>query len=306
MKIILSEPRGFCAGVDRAIHIVDEALDLLPPPIYVNHEIVHNSHVVDSFKGRGVIFVEDITEVPDKSVLIFNAHGVPPELVNEAKRREMQIIDATCPLVSKVHFAALRHAKQGHHVFLIGHAGHAEVIGIMGHAPDNITLVESAEDVPNLIVPDGKEYAYVTQTTLSIADCQIVIDALKERFPNVIAPKQSNICYATTNRQAAIKTVAQQSDVVLVVGSANSSNSRRLSEVAEDLGTKSYLVNSPQELEFSWFKETDKVGISAGASTPESIVQAVITALKEQFSVESIDSEVSIVETEKFSLPKIG
>ena len=305
MEIIMSEPRGFCAGVDRAIHVVEEALELLPPPIYVNHEIVHNSHVIDRFKEQGVIFVEDIAEVPDKSNLIFNAHGVPPSLVEEAKDRGMKIVDATCPLVSRVHFAALRHAKQNRRIILIGHKGHAEVIGIVGHAPDNITLVEDVDDVKALDFPADVDIAYITQTTLSLHDCQVIVDALKEKYPQIVEPTKSNICYATTNRQTAIKKVADESDFILVVGSSNSSNSRRLAEVAESCGTPAQLVNKASEVDLSWMNNDMKVGITAGASTPEDVIQSVVVFLKDNFTVESQRAVVSTVETEKFSLPKM-
>lgn len=305
MEIIMSEPRGFCAGVDRAIHVVEEALELLPPPIYVNHEIVHNSHVIDRFKEQGVIFVEDIAEVPDKSNLIFNAHGVPPSLVEDAKSRGMKIVDATCPLVSRVHFAALRHAKQDRRIILIGHKGHAEVIGIVGHAPDNITLVEDVDDVKALDFPADIDIAYITQTTLSLHDCQVIVDALKEKYPQIVEPTKSNICYATTNRQTAIKTVAKESDFILVVGSSNSSNSRRLAEVAESCGTPAQLVNKASEVDLSWMNNDMKVGITAGASTPEDVIQSVVSFLKENFTVENERAVVSTVETEKFSLPKM-
>lgn len=305
MEIIMSEPRGFCAGVDRAIHVVEEALELLTPPIFVNHEIVHNSHVIDRFKEQGVIFVEDIAEVPDASNLIFNAHGVPPSLVEDAKSRGMKIVDATCPLVSRVHFAALRHAKQDRQIVLIGHKGHAEVVGIVGHAPDNIVIVEDVDDVKALDFASDIDIAYITQTTLSLHDCQVIVDALKEKYPQIVEPTKSNICYATTNRQTAIKTVAKESDFILVVGSGNSSNSRRLAEVAEACGTPAQLVNKASEVDLSWLNNDMKVGITAGASTPEDVIQGVVTFLKDNFEIDSERAVVSTVETEKFSLPKM-
>jgi 4-hydroxy-3-methylbut-2-en-1-yl diphosphate reductase len=306
MEILLSSPRGFCAGVDRATKIVDEALELLPHPIYVNHEIVHNSHVIQKFEKQGVIFVEGLAEVPDESTLIFNAHGVSPALVQEAKDRQLKVIDATCPLVSKVHFEAIRYAKNDYNILLIGHEGHAEVVGVIGEAPDKIHVIESPADVAKLSFTENDKLAYITQTTLSIDDCKIVIDALKERYPHIEQPKKSDICYATTNRQHAIKTISEEADIIIVVGSSNSSNSNRLREVAENKGKPAYLVNCPQDLKSEWFKGHEKVGITAGASTPEDIVQGVISWLKENFDVNGERDVVTIKEDEIFSLPKIG
>jgi 4-hydroxy-3-methylbut-2-enyl diphosphate reductase len=306
MELLMSAPRGFCAGVERAIKIVDEALELLPHPIYVNHEIVHNSHVIKNFEDKGVIFVEGISGVPDGSTLIFNAHGVPPSLVNEAKDRGMRIIDATCPLVSKVHFEAIRFAKKGYHILLIGHEGHPEVIGVMGEAPEQIHLIETPEDVSALPFGPEDQLAYITQTTLSVDDCAAVIAAVKEHYPQAQEPKKSDICYATTNRQGAIKAVAREADLVLVVGSRNSSNSNRLREVAENCGTPAHLVNCTRDLKAEWFKGDEKVGITAGASTPEKVVQQVIFWLQENFEVSGSRDVVTIEEDEHFSLPQIG
>lgn len=306
MELLLSSPRGFCAGVDRAINIVDEALKLLPHPIYVNHEIVHNSHVVNDFKNRGVIFVEGIESVPQGSTLIFNAHGVPPSLINEAKEKQLKIIDATCPLVSKVHFEAIRYAKNGYEIILIGHRGHAEVIGVVGEAEEKIHIVENPQEVENLPFSQEDKLAYITQTTLSLDDCKSIVDALIKRYPQIEAPKKSDICYATTNRQGAVKVVSKDSDVIVVVGSPNSSNSNRLREVAENNGTKAYMVNESTELKKEWFKDNDKVGITAGASTPETIVQDVISWLKSNFDVVSEVQAVTVEENEIFSLPKIS
>lgn len=306
MEILLSSPRGFCAGVERAIKIVDQALELLPHPIYVNHEIVHNSHVIKNFEEQGVIFVEGINNVPEKSTLIFNAHGVPPSLVQEAKEKEMRVIDATCPLVSKVHFEAIRYAKQGFKILLIGHERHPEVVGVVGEAPHDIFIVETPEDVAKLPFDENEKLAYITQTTLSVDDCQVVADALKARYPNIQQPKKSDICYATTNRQHAIKTIAEEADISIVVGSKNSSNSNRLREVAENKGITAYLVNSSSDMQKDWFIGHEKVGITAGASTPEDIVQEVIAWLKDNFEVSDERSVVTVEEDELFSLPKIG
>ena len=306
MEILLSSPRGFCAGVERAIKIVDQALELLPHPIYVNHEIVHNSHVIKNFEEQGVIFVEGVSTVPEKSTLIFNAHGVSPALVQEAKDKELRVIDATCPLVSKVHFEAIRYAKQGFKILLIGHEGHPEVVGVVGEAPDDIFIVESPEDVAKLPFSADDKLAYITQTTLSVDACQIVADALKERYPNIQQPKKSDICYATTNRQHAIKSIANEADISIVVGSQNSSNSNRLREVAENKGIKAYLVNCQNDMKKEWFTGSEKVGITAGASTPEDIVQSVISWLKENYEISDERTVVTVEEDELFSLPKIG
>jgi len=306
MELLLSSPRGFCAGVERAIKIVDEALELLPHPIYVNHEIVHNSHVIEDFKNKGVIFVEGLDIVPDGATLIFNAHGVPPSLIQQAKDKKLKVIDATCPLVNKVHFEAIRYAKNGYNILLIGHKGHAEVVGVIGEAEDKIHVVEKPEDVAELPFTAEDKLAYITQTTLSIDDCKSIVDALVERYPNIEAPKKSDICYATTNRQGAIKVVSKDADIVIVVGSKNSSNSNRLREVAENNGSKAYLVNSATELQADWFSPNSTVGITAGASTPESIVQEVQDWLKNNFEVSSEKEAVTVKENEIFSLPKIS
>ena len=307
MKLIMAAPRGFCAGVERALKIVDEALEKMPHPIYVNHEIVHNSHVVNYYRSRGVIFIEDINEVPDGASLIFNAHGVHPDLVNESKQRNMAVVDATCPLVSKVHFEAIRYAKQGYKIALIGHAGHAEVIGVMGEAPDNIILVENPEDVAKIELKEGEKLAYITQTTLSMDDCAQVIAALKKRFPEISEPKKADICYATTNRQEAIKEIAAKCDAFLIVGSTNSSNSNRLREVAEASNDiDAYLVNSAADVKAEWFADKKAVGLSAGASTPEDIVFGVVDFLKENCGVKEISEIITRREDEKFSLPRIG
>ena len=306
MKLLMSSPRGFCAGVERAIKVVDEALELLEHPIYVNHEIVHNSHVIKKFQDQGVIFVEGLQDVPDNSSLIFNAHGVPPALIREAKSKNLRVVDATCPLVSKVHFEAIRYAKNGFDIVLIGHEGHSEVIGVVGEAPEKIFLVETLADVDKLTFPEDHKLAYITQTTLSIDDCAVIIQRLKERYPTIEVPKKSDICYATTNRQTAIKQISVEADIVLVVGSQNSSNSNRLCEVAQKEGTTAYLVNDATELKKEWFTGNEKVGITAGASTPEDIIDSVSTWLKENFDVTECKDVVVIKEDEHFNLPKIG
>ena len=306
MELLMSSPRGFCAGVERAIKVVDEALELLPHPIYVNHEIVHNSHVIKNFEDKGVIFVEGISCVPENSTLIFNAHGVPPSLVKEAEIKNLRVIDATCPLVSKVHFEAIRYAKQGFDIILIGHEGHPEVIGVTGEAPDRIHLVETPEDVQELLFAADHKLAYITQTTLSVDDCAAVISELKKKYPEIQVPKKSDICYATTNRQAAIKQISTEADFVLVVGSKNSSNSNRLREVASNAGTPSQLVNDSSEIKEEWFSGDEKVGITAGASTPEDIINGVTDWLKSKFNVTECRDVVVIEEDEHFSLPKIG
>jgi len=304
MELLMSSPRGFCAGVERAIEIVEEALELLPHPIYVNHEIVHNSHVIKHFREKGVIFVEGLNEVPDGASLIFNAHGVPPSLVKEAKERKMKVVDATCPLVSKVHFEAIRYAKKGYHIIFIGHKGHPEVIGVMGES-DKIVLLEKSSDVESLPFGEDDKLAYITQTTLSVDDCRGIIDTLKQRYPQVEEPKKSDICYATTNRQGAIKTISQQADVVIVVGSPNSSNSNRLREVAENTGTRAYLVNCSEDMKSSWFSGEEKVGITAGASSPENIVLGVCNWLRNNYNITEERDVITTEENEKFSLPKI-
>ena len=307
MKLIMAAPRGFCAGVERALKIVDEALELLPHPIYVNHEIVHNSHVVEYYKSKGVIFVEDINEVPDGSSFIFNAHGVPPSLVKAANERGMKVVDATCPLVSKVHFEAIRYAKQGYQIILIGHEGHPEVIGVMGEAPNSIHLVESPDDVEKLSFAEDAKLAYITQTTLSVDDCAAVISALKLKYPNVSEPKKADICYATTNRQEAVKQIAEQCDVFIIVGSPNSSNSNRLREVAKAAEGKldAYMVNCADGLNPQWFEGKKCLGLSAGASTPEKVVSAVVDRLKNECGVVEVGEFVAREENEHFALPKI-
>lgn len=308
MEIILANPRGFCAGVNRAIEIVDRALQAFGAPIYVRHEVVHNRYVVDDLRQRGAVFVEEICEVPEAATVIFSAHGVSKRVQHEAKERKLRVFDATCPLVTKVHIEVACHAKEGCDVILIGHAGHPEVEGTMGqyqsnNGTGNIYLVEKPEDVARLEVRDANNLAYVTQTTLSVDDTSFMIDTLRDRFPNIIGPRKDDICYATQNRQDAVKELAASADVILVVGSPNSSNSNRLREIAEQLGKRSYLIDTAQDIEKSWFAGIDTVGITAGASAPDVLVRQVIEQLEEWGGIVAEDKP-GIQEDVVFSLPK--
>ena len=285
MEIILANPRGFCAGVDRAISIVDRALDLFGAPIYVRHEVVHNKFVVDGLKSRGAVFVDELHEVPDDSTVIFSAHGVSKEVRKEAKSRELKVFDATCPLVTKVHMEVARVSRKNIECILIGHAGHPEVEGTMGQYESEsagIYLVESVQDVKNLEVKDPSSLYFCSQTTLSVDDTSDVIDALKEKFPLINGPRKDDICYATQNRQDAVRSIASEVDLLLVVGAKNSSNSNRLREVAEKLGTTAYLIDGAENIENTWLDGIDKVGVTAGASAPAVLVNQVIKKLKEQ------------------------
>jgi 4-hydroxy-3-methylbut-2-enyl diphosphate reductase len=307
MKINLANPRGFCAGVDRAIDIVNRALELFSSPIYVRHEVVHNKFVVEDLQARGAIFVDELSEVPDNSVVIFSAHGVSQKVKKEAESRLFKVFDATCPLVTKVHMEVSRYSQDGHECILIGHKGHPEVEGTMGQYDysqgGNIYLVENEADVQNLIVNNPKKLAYVTQTTLSIDDTEKVIHSLKARFPHIYGPKKDDICYATQNRQDAVKILSQTNDVILVVGSPNSSNSNRLNELAQRMGAQSYLIDDASEIDSDWIKGAKSIGITAGASAPEILVQSVVSKLKELGG--SQESEVlGIEENISFSLPK--
>ena len=308
MKIILANPRGFCAGVDRAIDIVDRALEIYGAPIYVRHEVVHNRYVVDTLRNKGAIFVEELDQVPDGATVIFSAHGVPLAVQQAATERGLQVFDATCPLVTKVHLEVARHARAGREVILIGHAGHPEVEGTMGRydhrAGGNIYLVESADDVAKLQVQHPDKLAYVTQTTLSMDDTRIIVVALRERFPDIHGPKKDDICYATQNRQDAVKTLAEQCDVVLVVGSPNSSNSNRLRELANRLGKPAWLIDSADDMKKEWFEGVDSVGLTAGASAPEVLVEAVIDQLK-AWGAKELNEGNGQQETVVFPLPKI-
>lgn len=284
MQILLANPRGFCAGVDRAISIVERALEIYGAPIYVRHEVVHNRYVVDSLRERGAVFIEEISEVPDGSILIFSAHGVSQAVRAEAKARKLTMLfDATCPLVTKVHMEVARASRKGTEAILIGHAGHPEVEGTMGQYSNpkgGMYLVESPEDVWKLQVKNEGNLCFMTQTTLSVDDTSEVIDALRKRFPNIIGPRKDDICYATTNRQEAVRNLAEDADVVLVVGSKNSSNSNRLAELAQRVGKPAYLIDSAADIQESWLKNATNIGVTAGASAPDVLVQDVISRLK--------------------------
>ncbi|MCK4840512.1 MAG: 4-hydroxy-3-methylbut-2-enyl diphosphate reductase [Methylococcales bacterium] len=308
MQIKLANPRGFCAGVDRAIEIVDQAIEAFGAPIYVRHEVVHNRTVVEGLRDKGAIFIEDVSEVPEGSYLIFSAHGVSKKVQQESKDRNLTVFDATCPLVTKVHIQVAKHARAGREVILIGHAGHPEVEGTMGQyekltKDGNIYLVETPEDVKNLKVNNPKELAYVTQTTLSMTDTQVMVDALHKYLPNIQEQKKDDICYATQNRQDAIHNLAETADVILVVGSPNSSNSNRLREIAEQLGKTAFLIDTAADMQESWFKDIDVVGVTAGASAPEVLVQAVIDQLKQWGGTGAVEIQ-GIEEKVVFSLPK--
>ncbi|HYW92086.1 MAG TPA: 4-hydroxy-3-methylbut-2-enyl diphosphate reductase [Gammaproteobacteria bacterium] len=283
MQILLANPRGFCAGVERAIDIVKRAMELFGTPIYVRHEVVHNRYVIEDLRRRGAVFVEDLELVPDRATVVFSAHGVSRAVWDEARRRGLAVYDATCPLVTKVHMEVASHARKGNDVVLIGHAGHPEVQGTMGQFDTSrgghIHLVESVEDVAALEIPDPSRLAFVTQTTLSMDDTRRIIEALRQRFPGVAAPRRDDICYATQNRQDAVKSLAQQADLVLVVGSDNSSNSNRLKEIAEDTGCPAHLVDGPEEVRRDWFADVDTVGVTAGASAPDVLVDRVLDLL---------------------------
>lgn len=283
MEIILANPRGFCAGVDRAISIVERALDLFTPPIYVRHEVVHNQYVVDGLKSRGAVFVEELDEVPDDHIVIFSAHGVSKAVREEAKRRQLKVFDATCPLVTKVHMEVTRASRRGQECVLIGHQGHPEVIGTMGQYDNKsggIYLVESTEDVRALQVKNPQSLCFSSQTTLSVDDTSSIINALREKFPEIEGPRKNDICYATQNRQDAVKDLAMKTDLVLVVGSPNSSNSNRLREKASVAGVASYLINNASDIDPIWLKDVNAVGVTAGASAPDVLIQAVIAKLQ--------------------------
>jgi 4-hydroxy-3-methylbut-2-enyl diphosphate reductase len=308
MQIVLANPRGFCAGVDRAIEIVDQAIQAFGAPIYVRHEVVHNRTVVDGLKDKGAIFIEDLTDVPVGSYLIFSAHGVSKQVQQEAKERNLTVFDATCPLVTKVHLQVAKHARENREVILIGHAGHPEVEGTMGQyekSAENggIYLVETPEDVKKLEVKNPDNLAYVTQTTLSMTDTKIMVDALKARFSAIQEQKKDDICYATQNRQDAVHELAKTADLILVVGSPNSSNSNRLREIAEQLGKKAYLIDTAKDMQQNWFDGITVVGVTAGASAPEVLVQEVIDQLKQWGGQSAVEIQ-GIEEKVVFSLPR--
>ncbi|WP_369025812.1 4-hydroxy-3-methylbut-2-enyl diphosphate reductase [Qipengyuania sp. RANM35] len=304
LKLLIAAPRGFCAGVDRAIEIVERALQKYGAPVYVRHEIVHNRYVVDSLKERGAIFVEELDEVPDDAPVVFSAHGVPKSVPAEAQRRNLLYVDATCPLVSKVHRQAERQIEKGQHILFIGHAGHPEVIGTMGQVPEGmITLVETVEDVANLPFTQDDDLSFLTQTTLSVDDTREMVEALQARYPQIVAPKAEDICYATSNRQAAVKSIAPSCDLVLVIGAPNSSNSLRLVEVAQRLGTDARLIQRASEIDPSWLEGVGTLGLTAGASAPEKLVREVVDRLSDWRVVE----ETPVVTTEEnmvFKLPR--
>jgi 4-hydroxy-3-methylbut-2-enyl diphosphate reductase len=302
MKILLANPRGFCAGVDRAIDIVERAIELFGAPIYVRHEVVHNRFVVDDLKDKGAIFVEELHEVPDGCTVIFSAHGVSQAVQDEAAGRDLKVFDATCPLVTKVHMEVKRYRDRSTEVVLIGHQGHPEVEGTMGQADSGMHLIEEPSDVAKLGVKNPDNLAYVTQTTLSVDDTKKVIDGLRERFPNIQGPRKDDICYATQNRQDAVRALSRDADVVIVVGSPNSSNSNRLRELAENIGVPSYLVDQPEQIERKWFDGVDVVGVTAGASAPEILVKQVIDQIK-HWGGTVVNEANGPLENISFSLP---
>jgi len=305
MEILLANPRGFCAGVDRAIEIVERALERHGPPVYVRHEIVHNRHVVETLRAKGAVFIEDPADVPEGACLVFSAHGVSPAVREAASGRELQVIDATCPLVTKVHVETSRMLKSDRDIVLIGHAGHVEVEGTLGHGGDRMQLVQTVEDVQAMEVSDPNQLGCVTQTTLSVDDTRDVMQALADRFPKIYLPKRDDICYATQNRQDAVKELAAHADLVLVVGAPASSNSNRLVEVASRLGVPAYLIENEHELEPGWIKDVDCVGVTAGASTPDVLVQGVIRRLKDLSpDGATLDSLPEIPEGVRFKLPR--
>jgi len=304
LTLLLAAPRGFCAGVDRAIQIVERAIERFGAPVYVRHEIVHNRHVVERLRKLGAVFVEDLAECPPDRPVVFSAHGVPKSVPAEARAREMFYLDATCPLVSKVHVEAQRHYEAGREIVLIGHAGHPEVVGTMGQLPAGaVTLIESVADACAFIPKDPATLAFITQTTLSVDDTADIVGALRERFPEISAPHKDDICYATTNRQEAVKAVAAKSDVLLVLGSANSSNSVRLAEVARRAGATAYLIDDAGGLDLAWLAGVRVAGVTAGASAPEMLVQGLIGRLAETFDLE-IQEEDGARETVTFKLPR--
>jgi 4-hydroxy-3-methylbut-2-enyl diphosphate reductase len=300
-EIVLAGPRGFCAGVERAIDIVELALEVCSPPVYVRREIVHNGHVVDGLRAKGAVFVDELAEVPDGAAVVFSAHGVSPAVREEATRRRLRVIDATCPLVTKVHLEAVRYEREGYSIILIGHEDHDEVIGTLGEAPDRIRVIANAAEVEELNVPDPERVAYLTQTTLSVDDTRDVIDALRRRFPRIVGPSRDDICYATQNRQAAVKTVAGDVDVLLVIGAANSSNSIRLVEVARSRGTRAYLINDVRDVKPQWLTGARRIGVTAGASAPEILVTEVVEALRH--SVATVREVKVVEENVRFALP---
>ncbi len=303
MKIILANPRGFCAGVNMAIESLERALELFGTPVYVYHEIVHNRHVVERFKKRGVVFVDRIEDIPSGSVVLYSAHGVAPAIRTVAIERDLRAIDATCPLVTKVHLEAIRFAREGYTILLIGHEGHDEVAGTIGEAPGNIRLVQDAHEVAALELPPHAKVAYLTQTTLSVDDAEVIIAALRERFPDIVGPKKDDICYATQNRQEAVKELVPGVDVVIVLGSRNSSNSLRLAEIAKSYGKPAHLIDGVSEMDAGWFAGARTVLVTAGASAPEDVVQQCVDYLQHHYGA-TVETRTIREEDVSFQLPK--
>ena len=302
-EILMAQPRGFCAGVDRAINIVKEALIRFGAPIYVRHEIVHNAYVVNELRSKGAVFVEELHEVPKGGIVVFSAHGVSQEVRKDAQQRGLQVYDATCPLVTKVHLEVIKMCKDGFTVLMIGHAGHPEVEGTMGQVKEGVFLIEKADDIEKLSFANEEKIAFVTQTTLSVDETKEIVEALTKKFPNIVQPRKQDICYATQNRQDAVKFMAPQVDIVIVVGSATSSNSNRLRELSEKLGVPSYMVDAPEQLKPEWFVGKKRVGLTAGASAPESLAQSIVARIQE-FGPRSVRALSGVVEDVTFSLPK--
>jgi 4-hydroxy-3-methylbut-2-enyl diphosphate reductase len=304
-KLLLAAPRGYCAGVDRAVQTVERALELHGPPVYVRKEIVHNKHVVESLRERGAIFVDELEDsIPEGAITVFSAHGVSPAVQADAERRGLQTIDATCPLVTKVHREAVKFAGEGYTIVLIGHAGHEEVEGTTGEAPDHIVLVQTEEDVDTLEVPDPDKVAYISQTTLSVDETRTIINKLREKFPNITGPRTDDICYATTNRQAAVKQMAAQCDLVLVIGSTNSSNSQRLVDVARDYGARAHLIDNETQVREEWLEGARVVGVSSGASAPEELVERLVQFFRDR-GTETVETFEVMREDVRFMLPKV-
>jgi 4-hydroxy-3-methylbut-2-enyl diphosphate reductase len=302
-KVLLAAPRGYCAGVDRAVQTVERALELYGPPVYVRKEIVHNKHVVEDLRRRGAVFVDSENEVPRGATTVFSAHGVAPSVIANARARRLDTIDATCPLVTKVHVEAKKFAAEGYTIVLVGHAGHEEVEGTMGEAPDRIVLIESVEDVDRLEVDDPSRMAYISQTTLSVDETRSIIHRLRERFPGIVGPRTDDICYATTNRQAAVKRLAGECDLVLVIGSSNSSNSNRLVEVAQECGCEAHLIDHPDHIHEEWLEGKQVVGVTSGASAPEGLVQELVEFFRSRGTTDIGELEV-VQEDVRFMLPK--
>ncbi len=303
MKIILANPRGFCAGVNMAIESLERALELFGTPLYVYHEIVHNRPVVERFRGKGVVFVDGIEEIPEGATVLYSAHGVAPRIRSESAARRLRAIDATCPLVTKVHLEAVRFAREGYTILLIGHEGHDEVLGTTGEAPEHIRLVEDAADVAALDLPPDARVAYLTQTTLSVDDAEVIVSALRKRFPQIVGPHRDDICYATQNRQEAVKELVPEADAVIVLGSRNSSNSMRLAEMARAKGRPAYLIDGAEEIRAEWFRGDETVLVTAGASAPEDVVEACVACLRERYGA-TVENRVVREEHVNFPLPR--